>query len=80
MICTGLAGCAAALPTFGRAIMLGVMSGAVTMKIISSTSITSMKGTILISLMVRRPRPRELMAGMASVQKVTVHRGCAAKY
>ena len=39
--------------------MLGAISGAVTMKMISSTSITSMKGTMLISLMVRRPRPRE---------------------
>ena len=39
--------------------MLGVIMGAVTMKMISSTSITSMKGTILISEMVRRPRFRE---------------------
>jgi hypothetical protein len=52
------------LPTLGRSITLGV-SGAVTMKMISSTSITSMKGTMLISLMVRRPRPRDAMAGMA---------------
>jgi hypothetical protein len=44
--------------------MLGVIMGAVTMKIISSTNITSMKGTMLISLMVRRPRPREETAGI----------------
>jgi len=41
-----------------------VIMGAVTMKIINNTSITSMKGTMLISLMVRRPRPREETAGM----------------
>ena len=35
------------------------------MKMISSTSITSMKGTMLISLMVRRrPPPRLAMEGM----------------
>jgi hypothetical protein len=39
--------------------------GAVTMKMMSSTSITSINGTILISLMVRRLRPREARAGMA---------------
>jgi hypothetical protein len=44
----------AALPTLGRSIMLGAISGAVTMKMISSTSMTSMNGTMLISLMVRR--------------------------
>jgi hypothetical protein len=38
--------------------------GAVTMKMMSNTNITSMKGTMLISLMVRRPRPREETAGM----------------
>src|SRR6185312_3321238 len=47
--------------------MLGAISGAVTMKMINSTSITSMNGTMLISLMVRRPpRPREMTAGMAN--------------
>jgi hypothetical protein len=45
--------------------MLGVIMGAVTMKMISSTSITSMKGTMLISEMVRRPRLREEGDGMA---------------
>jgi hypothetical protein len=54
----------AALPTLGKSTMLGVIMGAVTMKIINNTSITSMKGTMLISLMVRRPRPREETAGM----------------
>jgi hypothetical protein len=43
--------------------------GAVTMKIIKSTNITSMKGTMLISLMVRRPRPREEIAGMYLLPK-----------
>jgi hypothetical protein len=33
------------------------MSGAVTMKMINNTNITSMKGTMLISFMVRLPRP-----------------------
>src|SRR4051794_2933668 len=40
---------ALALPTVGRSITEGVMSGAVTMKMTSSTSITSMYGTTLIS-------------------------------
>src|SRR5690348_11983583 len=40
---------ALALSTLGRSITAGVMSGAVTMKITSSTSITSMYGTTLIS-------------------------------
>src|SRR4029453_13638538 len=40
---------ALALPTVGRSITDGVMRGAVTMKITSSTSITSMYGTTLIS-------------------------------
>jgi hypothetical protein len=35
------------------------------MKMIKSTSITSMKGTMFTSLMARRPRPRGLKAGMA---------------
>ena len=47
-----------ALPTLGRSTVPVVMSGAVTMKMISSTSITSMNGTMLISLMVRRRLPR----------------------
>ena len=59
-------GCLGALPTLGKSIMLGAISGAVTMKMIRSTSITSMKGTMLISLMVRRPRPRLTSVGMAN--------------
>jgi hypothetical protein len=43
------------------------MSGAVTMKMIKSTSITSMKGTMLISLMVRRPRPRWVTDAMGQL-------------
>src|SRR5512134_2027396 len=38
-----------ALSTVGRSITAGMMSGAVTMKITSSTSITSTYGTMLIS-------------------------------
>jgi hypothetical protein len=39
--------------------------GAVTMKMMSSTSITSMKGTMLISFIERRRLPvREAMVGM----------------
>jgi hypothetical protein len=49
----------------GKSMTLGEINGAVTMKMINKTSITSMKGTMLISLMVRRPRPRETVATMA---------------
>jgi hypothetical protein len=52
------------LPTLGKSTTLGEIMGAVTMKMMSNTNITSMKGTMLISLMVRRPRPREETAGM----------------
>jgi hypothetical protein len=38
--------------------VLGLIMGAVAMKMMSNTSITSMKGTMLISLMVRLARPR----------------------
>src|SRR4051812_46445031 len=66
-ICTWItwSGALAALPTLGRSIMLGAISGAVTMKMISSTSMTSMNGTMLISLIVRRPRPRWAIVGMS---------------
>ena len=64
MIWMTTSGCLAALPMLGKSIMLGLIKGAVTMKIIKSTSITSMNGTILGSLIVRRPRPRELTAGI----------------
>jgi hypothetical protein len=47
-----------ALPTLGRSTTPAVMSGAVTMKMINSTSMTSMNGTMLISLIVRRRGPR----------------------
>jgi hypothetical protein len=40
-------------------ITLGAIKGAVTIKMMSSTSITSMKGTILMSLMLRRRVLRE---------------------
>src|SRR5206468_2129472 len=61
-----LSGCLRdALPTLGRSIMLGVISGAVTMKMISRTSITSMNGTMLISFIVRRPRPRCATEGIS---------------
>ena len=58
-----------------------VISGAVTMKMISSTSITSMNGTMLISLIVRRRRELWAMtAGMAvhlGVSARTAGRRCA---
>ncbi len=44
------------LPTLGRSTTPVVISGAVTMKMISSTSITSMNGTMLISFIERRRR------------------------
>ena len=47
-------GCCLLLPTDGRSTRPVVISGALTMKMISSTSITSMNGTMLISLIVRR--------------------------
>src|SRR3954469_5268967 len=52
---------ALALPTVGRSITEGVMSGAVTMKMTSSTSITSMYGTTLISCIGPRLRRRAAM-------------------
>ena len=54
-----------ALPTLGRSTTPVVISGAVTMKMISSTSITSMNGTMLISLIERRRLLRATTAGMA---------------
>jgi hypothetical protein len=54
----------ALLPTLGRSTTPVVISGAVTMKMISSTSMTSMNGTMLISFIVRRPRPRVTTAGI----------------
>ena len=51
---SGAIGGCVALPTDGRSIWPGFTSGAVTMKITSSTSITSMYGTTLISFIRRR--------------------------
>src|SRR5690606_35251227 len=62
--CTKRSGWRWAWPTLGREIWLGVISGAVTMKMISSTSMTSMNGTMLISFIVRRPRPRPASLAM----------------
>src|SRR6186713_2087742 len=53
---------ALALSTVGRSITAGVTSGAVTMKITSSTSITSTYGTMLMSCIVPR---RRVAAGIA---------------
>jgi hypothetical protein len=39
------------------------------MKMISSTNMTSMNGTMLISLMERLPRPRLTTAGMATLRQ-----------
>src|ERR1700709_1661131 len=56
----GVCSCGAALPTVGKLMMEGETSGAVTMKMTSSTSITSMYGTTLMSDMARRELPRML--------------------
>ncbi len=55
-----------ALPIDGRSTTPVVISGALTMKMISSTSMTSMNGTMLISLIERRPRPRPTTPGIAA--------------
>src|SRR3954451_13068643 len=55
-ISIGSTGVVSLLPTDGRAISPGVIRGAVTMKMTSSTSITSMYGTTLIWLMAFRGR------------------------
>src|SRR6476469_2992679 len=68
-------GLRAAVPTLGRSIRLGVISGAVTMKMISSTSMTSMNGTMLISLIVRRPRPRAATPGISEPRGRCARRG-----
>ncbi|MNT84299.1 hypothetical protein D3C72_2242950 [compost metagenome] len=64
MTCATTLGMFLPLPTLGTSITPGVNMGAVTMKMMSSTSITSMNGTMLISLMVRRPRPRDAIPGI----------------
>src|SRR5689334_16316779 len=55
-ICIGVTGVVSTLPTLGNVISPGVISGAVIMKITSSTSITSMYGTTLIWLIDLRGR------------------------
>ena len=71
---SGCAGVARRLPTEGSSISPGVISGAVTMKITSSTSITSMYGTTLIWLIDLRGRR---MSGQA-VRRGKFHRGTQA--
>ena len=67
MTSTTLVGRFAALPTLGSSTRPVVISGAVTMKMISNTSITSMNGTMFISAIARRPlRPLETTAAMAA--------------
>ena len=44
------------MPTLGTSIRLGDNRGAVTMKMMSSTNMTSMNGTMLMSLIVRLER------------------------
>src|ERR1700754_561090 len=56
----GVCSCGAALPTVGRLMMEGDTSGAVTMKMTSSTSITSIYGTTLMAAIARRELPRML--------------------
>src|ERR1700751_6068731 len=51
----------AAPPTVGRLTIDGATSGAVTMKINSSTSITSIYGTTLMSDIARRVRPPRML-------------------
>src|SRR5207249_10456422 len=58
-----------ALSTVGRSMMAGVTSGAVTMKITSSTSITSTYGTMLMSCIGPRLRCR---AGMALLHRLAM--------
>src|SRR5437868_8558554 len=60
----GVCSCGAALPTVGRLMIDGATSGAVTMKITSSTSITSMYGTTLMSAIARRERPPRMLDRM----------------
>src|SRR5579863_530557 len=57
----GVCCCGAAPPTVGRLTMEGATSGAVTMKMTSSTSMTSMYGTTLMSAIARRERPPRML-------------------
>src|ERR1700722_8920486 len=56
----GVCSCGAAFPTVGKLMIEGETSGAVTMKMTSSTSMTSIYGTTLMSAMARRELPRML--------------------
>src|SRR5438105_12798582 len=56
VISSGESGTASLLPTLGSSISPGVISGAVTMKITSNTSMTSIYGTTLIWLIDLRGR------------------------
>ena len=60
------------LPTDGRSITPGVTSGAVTMKMTSSTSITSTYGTTLISLIAPR-----LECSLATIVAPSAAAGCS---
>src|SRR5262249_32260528 len=57
----GVCCCGLAPPPVGRLTMDGATSGAVTMKITSSTSITSIYGTTLMSDIARRERPPRML-------------------
>src|SRR5690554_6238355 len=74
-ISTGLTGTSEAVPTEGSSIWPGVIMGAVTMKITSNTSMTSMYGTTLISFLSRlvlRPRkvPMSVHLALQDIQKL----------
>src|SRR5574343_1501233 len=70
----------APLPTLGTSTTPGVSMGAVTMKMMSNTSITSMKGTMLISFIERRRLPlREAMVGMRGSLRGSVARGAVGR-
>src|ERR1700754_1175889 len=57
----GVCCCGAGPPTGGRFTIDGATSGAVTMKMTSSTSMTSIYGTTLMSDMARRERPPRML-------------------
>src|SRR3989344_1194087 len=71
---TTFSGACLALPMLGRSTTPDGSRGALTMKMISSTSITSMKGTMLISLRVRRRRPPPRALSSAISQAPSAHR------
>src|ERR1700761_6913003 len=73
----GVCSCGAALPTVGKLMIDGDTSGAVTMKMTSSTSITSMYGTTLMSAIARRELPRMLERVGPAIADSFVYGGCA---